>query len=124
MECPKCQAPMTALSYEGVEVDRCTSCQGIWFDLGEADKLREFKGSEQVDTGDPLVGKKMNEAGTIDCPRCHTRMIRMVDPRQTHIWYEGCSVCNGMFLDAGEFRDLKKETFLDRIRDLLTCERR
>jgi len=41
MICPKCQNDMVAIEYEGVEVDRCKSCQGIWFDVGESDWLRD-----------------------------------------------------------------------------------
>ena len=51
-------------------------------------------------------------------------MIRMVDPVQRHIWFEACTACNGVFLDAGEFRDLKGHTLLDRLKDLFTPERR
>ena len=37
---PKCQYDMEAIEYEGIEVDRCKICQGIWFDAGESDWLR------------------------------------------------------------------------------------
>ena len=51
-------------------------------------------------------------------------MIRMVDSEQPHIWFEACKTCNGVFLDAGEFIDLKDRTLLDRLRDLFTPERK
>jgi hypothetical protein len=51
-------------------------------------------------------------------------MIRMVDLRQHHIWFEHCTVCGGCFFDAGEFRDLAHETIWDFFRDLTTRERR
>jgi hypothetical protein len=35
------------------------------------------------------------------------KLIRMVDHEQTHVWYGRCPVCNGTWLDAGEFTDLK-----------------
>ena len=35
-------------------------------------------------------------------------MVRVVDPQQTHIWYETCSSCNGSYLDAGELKDLRQ----------------
>ena len=47
----------------------------------------------------------------------------MADERQTHIWYEACAECGGMFFDAGEFTDLKYDTFMDRLRDLLKGKR-
>jgi hypothetical protein len=51
-------------------------------------------------------------------------MLRMVDPAQPHVWYEACKVCNGVFLDAGEFRDLRELTLLDRLRALFPRERK
>jgi len=30
---------MEAIEYEGIEVDRCKTCQEIWFDVGESDSL-------------------------------------------------------------------------------------
>jgi uncharacterized protein len=46
-------------------------------------------------------------------------MLRMVDAQQPHIWYESCEECGGSFLDAGEFRDLKRHNFLGLIKDVL-----
>jgi len=36
MECPKCKSAMEEVTYgRNMTVDRCTSCKGIWFDVGE-----------------------------------------------------------------------------------------
>ena len=32
MLCPKCVHEMETVSVDGIEVDRCTQCYGIWFD--------------------------------------------------------------------------------------------
>ena len=45
MHCPKCGMELTTLSMRGVEVDQCHSCQGIWLDAGELEKLVENEGS-------------------------------------------------------------------------------
>lgn len=124
MKCPKCQGEMEPVIYAKVEVDRCRRCQGIWFDGSELDDLLEARGSESIDTGDPATGKRMNLQDRIKCPRGHGPLLRMVDPEQTHIWYERCTVCSGTYLDAGEFKDLKHDTLWDFFRDLFTRERR
>jgi Zn-finger nucleic acid-binding protein len=41
MKCPKCGADLQVEQYEGIEVDRCTECQGVWFDAGEVEQLLE-----------------------------------------------------------------------------------
>jgi uncharacterized protein len=110
MNCPKCKSPMEPVTFEGVTVDRCTSCQGIWFDANEQKALKEKSGAEVIDTGDAAVGKRMDRITNYQCPRCHGTMIRMVDSGPHHIDYEACSACFGIYLDAGEFRDLKDST--------------
>jgi uncharacterized protein len=124
MNCPKCNSDMEKITYETIQVDRCTHCKGLWFDALEADKLRVLKGSESIDTGDPKTGKNFNTIDRINCPVCKAPMIRMVDPRQHHLWFESCKACHGIFFDAGEFRDYKEKTLLDFFRDLATGERR
>jgi uncharacterized protein len=40
MRCPRCQSSELAeLDREGVTIDRCSSCRGIWLDRGELEKL-------------------------------------------------------------------------------------
>ncbi|MBT3201798.1 MAG: zf-TFIIB domain-containing protein [Phycisphaerales bacterium] len=124
MDCPKCLNPMEAVEFGEIVVDRCTHCKGIWFDMLQAEHLKAMKNSESIDTGDPEMGKDFNEIDDVNCPKCSAPLIRMVDAGQTHIWYEGCGVCHGLFFDAGEFTDYKEETLMDFIRDMLGKERK
>ncbi len=39
MKCPKCGADLHVEEMQGVQVDRCPDCDGIWFDAGEAELL-------------------------------------------------------------------------------------
>lgn len=106
MICPKCHSDMKTIEYDGIEVDRCTNCHGIWFDVGESDWLRDKDAAEALDIGDPIKGKQTNEINRYRCPRCDGGMLHRVDPRQAHIQYEECTSCRGSFFDAGEFADL------------------
>lgn len=124
MSCPKCEGVLEPVSYANIEVDRCTNCLGLWFDSLEAQKLKEIKGSESLDIGDAGTGSKYNEMGDVNCPKCNTKMTKMVDLKQPHIWYEKCPVCYGIWFDAGEFKDYKEEGFQDFFRDIFRRERR
>ena len=124
MKCPKCTSTMEQVVYEGIEVDRCTSCKGRWFDLGEDEALRTTQAAANIDTGDAREGERLSEIDRYPCPRCSGAMVRMVDPGQSHIWYEKCSSCSGSFFDAGEFRDLSENTISDFFKDLFTPERK
>ncbi|UCC14711.1 MAG: zf-TFIIB domain-containing protein [Gammaproteobacteria bacterium] len=124
MQCPKCAHEMERVVYNDVEVDRCKLCKGLWFDSREHQILKAMDGSEAIDVGDPEVGELFNTEEKVKCPACHVDMIRMVDSEQPHIWYEGCSVCYGVFFDAGEFRDFKFHTLMDFIRAFRVRERK
>ena len=124
MRCPKCRADMEQIDYEGTEVDRCTICNGIWFDAGEIDILRDKRAAAAIDTGDAKTGKQSNAMDSYQCPRCSGAMVKVVDPRQTHIWYETCSSCHGSYLDAGELKDLSTVAISDFFKSLATPERK
>ena len=39
MRCPKCGHEMKEEELEGIKIDRCSFCEGIFFDAGELDQL-------------------------------------------------------------------------------------
>lgn len=123
MRCPKCRADMEPVEYEGTQVDRCTICQGIWFDAGEIEILKDKKAAAAIDIGDKKTGRQSNSIDRYDCPRCGGAMVRVVDPVQNHIWYETCGGCNGSYLDAGELRDLSSRSISDFFKSLAAPER-
>jgi Zn-finger nucleic acid-binding protein len=43
--CPKCTAEMRSYERNGVTVDQCTSCKGVFLDRGELDRLIDAEGS-------------------------------------------------------------------------------
>jgi Zn-finger nucleic acid-binding protein len=119
MKCPKCSSDFEQISFSDIEIDRCTNCKGLWFDLMEKEDLVRLEGSEIVDIGADQVDADYNAMRDVDCPRCNQAMIPMVDKDQFHIKFESCPSCYGTFFDAGEFRDLKEHTVLERFNQLL-----
>jgi Zn-finger nucleic acid-binding protein len=41
MNCPICQVALLMTERQGIEIDYCPQCRGIWLDRGELDKLIE-----------------------------------------------------------------------------------
>ena len=37
--CPKCGAELIPVPYRGIELDKCSRCQGVWLDFGELDQI-------------------------------------------------------------------------------------
>jgi uncharacterized protein len=115
--CPKCQVEMGKVHFQEVEVDRCPQCHGLWFDLMEHEELKKLPGAESIDLG-AKKATVSQEPRELDCPRCKTRMLITRDPQQPHLVFEKCSICYGVFFDAGEFKDFKDVTILEFLRGL------
>jgi Zn-finger nucleic acid-binding protein len=41
MLCPTCKTPLTMSERQGIEIDYCPTCRGVWLDRGELDKIIE-----------------------------------------------------------------------------------
>jgi uncharacterized protein len=39
MKCPKCGMDLTTIEMKGIQLDRCVSCGGTWFDAGEMEQM-------------------------------------------------------------------------------------
>jgi Zn-finger nucleic acid-binding protein len=41
MKCPTCNLDLQMTERQGVEIDYCPQCRGVWLDRGELDKIIE-----------------------------------------------------------------------------------
>jgi len=118
--CPKCGAGMDREGVEGVAIDRCPGCGGLWLDALEREKLVVTASAVRAtDSGASGQHDERDAQQHVKCPRDHSDMIHVVDPEQPHVGFESCTVCGGIYLDAGELRDLAQLTLFERIRSYL-----
>ena len=47
MPCPVCKIPLVMSDRQGVEIDYCPQCRGVWLDRGELDKIIERSGAQE-----------------------------------------------------------------------------
>jgi uncharacterized protein len=52
LTCPKCGGEMRSYERNGVVVDQCTECRGIFLDRGELERLVDAEGRHWGDRGD------------------------------------------------------------------------
>ena len=45
MTCPKCQGEMRTYERNGIQVDQCTECRGLFLDRGELEHLAQAESS-------------------------------------------------------------------------------
>ena len=41
MKCPACDVTLVMADRQGIEIDYCPQCRGVWLDRGELDKIIE-----------------------------------------------------------------------------------
>jgi Zn-finger nucleic acid-binding protein len=112
---------MDNLSIGLVEIDRCPACGGFWLDHGELTKLRRSESAAQsLDVGPARAARLRYVVGALRCPRDQRPLEHAADIEQPHVKVEHCFACRGIFLDAGELRDLSEVTLREWLRGLRT----
>jgi len=104
--CVKCSSVLDRASFQGLEVDLCPECGGLWLDRGEItraarlpeNELTRLRAQLQGSSGPPPVPTE-NKA---PCPACDGQLSE-VTLGTVHVDY--CSSCHGIFLDRGELED-------------------
>lgn len=48
MNCPNCKVSLVMSERQGIEIDYCPQCRGIWLDRGELDKIIERSTNESL----------------------------------------------------------------------------
>jgi len=54
--CPKCKGPMRTYARNGITIDQCTVCHGIFLDRGELERLITAESSYLG--GSPVAGRR------------------------------------------------------------------
>jgi uncharacterized protein len=47
MKCPVCNVDLLMSERQGIEIDYCSKCRGVWLDRGELDKIIEGSGKQE-----------------------------------------------------------------------------
>ena len=53
MLCPADQTPLTMSERQGIEIDYCPTCRGVWLDRGELDKIIERSATGDAQAAPP-----------------------------------------------------------------------
>ena len=106
MKCPKCKTEdLGPFVVEGVTVDRCRSCTGIWFDYQE---LSELLAEDARRVASLRRGSENEYAEGIrgQCPRDASQLLRVYSSIDRSVILDACADCHGIWLDGGEFEKL------------------
>ncbi len=116
--CPRCQMDLEAVSENGVEVDVCRRCNGLFLDRGEMAKLvPTSKGDiEYCTESDDVVEDMKQDDHPCVCPSCTDNTMRKVEfLSYSEVILDFCDECGGFWLDGGELERIRAE--LDGLKD-------
>lgn len=72
MNCPVCvQTTLTVTERQGVEIDFCPKCRGVWLDRGELDKILERAATYQQPQQPPVAAPAYDPRVPHDRDRRH-----------------------------------------------------
>lgn len=117
MNCPRDGGILHTEREHGVEVDRCATCKGAWYNY---DELAELEAT--VADADDRVGtiEYSKQQSTLVCPVCVAPM-EAFNYRAYNLELDACAEGHGFWLDAGE-SDRVREIMQDRVRGLRRSE--
>lgn len=105
MKCPVCKEPMIVLELNEVEIDHCTSCDGIWLDAGELELLIEDE-QEREQLLSSFKKDSENREKPYKCPICNKRMDKVYVGENNDVLIDKCTDNDGLWFDKGELKQV------------------
>lgn len=108
MNCPACKHQMFVMEYDGLELDHCPSCEGVWFDATELALL--FDGRHDL-ADDAIAGLPAAATGEARrrCPHCRAHLRKVNIGGTGGVLIDACPAGHGMFFDRGEVAALARQ---------------
>ncbi|MHC4292894.1 MAG: zf-TFIIB domain-containing protein [Planctomycetota bacterium] len=113
MDCPVCDNVMITLELQGVEIDHCLDCGGIWLDTGELELLLNNSQKAAALLESFKINTETSEK-LRKCPICLKKMQKiLVGSESPALLIDKCKKGDGLWFDKGELDDIVKRAKLD-----------
>lgn len=106
-KCPACSDDLVETGLHGQLVDRCRSCNGIFFDAGELESILRIV---DLFTSIPMDEEEIDTVPREEVDRimtCPAEGIPMDPVDAAGLIIDVCPECRGIWLDGGEITALK-----------------
>lgn len=115
MQCPRDDTTMDRATHEGVEVEICPACGGLWLDPGELKTLLDAyeKAHHKVPPPEDemTVGLEMaaeKQSPPTLCPVCAADNVREEYGLASRVLVDRCPEGHGVWLDKGELEAIEE----------------
>ncbi|MEM8766111.1 MAG: zf-TFIIB domain-containing protein [Pseudomonadota bacterium] len=121
--CPNGCGSLAEVAYEGVDIDVCQVCRGVWLDYGELSHIVETRDrswpAEKVARVLERLARfnapPMPEERALNCPRCQGDLDEVNYQGTSNIVVNPCRDLCGVWLDGGEL--MAVQVFMEHWRD-------
>jgi uncharacterized protein len=106
--CPVCTIALIEMTLKHEEIDRCPSCNGIFFDQGKLKsvlRIVELLEHAELEEADIENLSPLEQARRLACPADGTIMVKRDFGAAV---LDACPACGGFWLDGGEIAALKQ----------------
>ena len=106
MQCPKCAnstLKTAKVSKADIELERCTTCKGLWFDKDELTSILGQRAERNFD-----IPKFASRNPRNQCPKCRQALYEFCYP-DTLTLVDACKSCRGIWLDDLEWKQINEE---------------
>jgi len=108
MNCPNCSIALVQKNIQGIQIDECEQCEGIWLEEAE---LRQVK--DKIDSDLNWMDfeilkhpeKFKPKAKRTACPSCKKAMS-VLDYDETKVEIDYCTDCKGVWLEKNELESI------------------
>ena len=111
MNCPRCIGALAKEEINGIRLERCPECKGMFLERGELDRVAlPHSGDLEFSSLDEETFKHSDAHGPADCPRCESSTMKKVEFNiYTGIILDYCESCSGFWLDGRELSRINEE---------------
>jgi Zn-finger nucleic acid-binding protein len=110
--CPDCKIELTRRDFDGLVLDTCSKCAGVYFDEGELTELRR-RGEQALTALDEQVQPselqhERHEECLRVCPGCGNGMHQFRYLYSSPVLLDSCEDCGGVWIDNGELKAMQE----------------
>jgi len=107
--CPRCLVSLKGIEYDGLEMEVCRHCAGLW--VGPAELKALVEADELLPAGQPGEGEApaaVESPPSLLCPSCGRELEEFNYAADTGILLDRCHACDRVWLDGGRLEQVRR----------------